>query len=176
MQAIATMTADARQAFSDVLDRHRGIVFKVANTYAWEREDRADLVQEIATQLWRAWPRYDPARSVSTWMYRIALNVAISRLRRQRHSSRDGVPFDEALHDVADENAIDPEAEDRLRVLHRFIDTLPPLDRALLVLYPEERSTREMAEVLGLSESNVTTKINRLKQRIRDHVAPAANA
>lgn len=176
MQAIATMTTDARQAFSEVLVRHRGIVFKVANTYAWEREDRADLVQEIAAQLWRAWPRYDPARSVSTWMYRIALNVAISHLRRQRHPSRDAVPFDETLHDIADDNAADPDAEGRLRVLHRFIDTLEPLNRALLLLYLEERSTREMAEVLGLTESNVTTKIGRLKQRIRDHVAPTGHA
>ena len=176
MQAIATMTTDARQAFSEVLDRHRGIVFKVANAYAWEREDRADLVQEIAAQLWHAWPRHDAARSVSTWMYRIALNVAISHVRRQRHPSRNTVPFDEALHDVADDNAADPVAEDRLRVLHRFIDTLEPLNRALLLLYLEERSTREMADVLGLSESNVTTKISRLKQRIRDHVAPDGNA
>lgn len=176
MQAIATMTTDARQAFSEVLDRHRGIVFKVANTYAWEREDRADLVQEIAAQLWRAWPRYDPARSVSTWMYRIALNVAISHVRRQRHPARDAVPFDETLHDTPDGNALDPEAEDRLRVLHRFIDTLEPLNRALLLVYLEERSTREMADVLGLSESNVTTRISRLKQRLRDHVAPTGHA
>jgi RNA polymerase sigma-70 factor (ECF subfamily) len=176
MQATATMTTDAGHAFSEVLDRHRGIVFKVANTYAWQREDRADLVQEIAAQLWRAWPGYDPARSVSTWMYRIALNVAISYLRAQDHPARDALPFDEALHDLADANATDHEADDHLRVLHRFIDTLEPLNRALLLLYLEERSTREMADVLGLSESNVTTKISRLKQRIRDHVAPTGTA
>ncbi len=63
-----------------MLDRHRGIVFKVANTYAWQREDRADLVQEIAAQLWRAWPRYDPARSVSTSVVWIGLGIGIAGL------------------------------------------------------------------------------------------------
>ena len=100
MQTTATMTGDDRQqAFGTLLQRHAGIVFKVANTYARLPEDRADLAQEIAAQLWRAWPKYDPARSASTWMYRVALNVAISHVReqslRQRH---DAVPLDEDLH------------------------------------------------------------------------------
>ncbi|HVI59046.1 MAG TPA: sigma-70 family RNA polymerase sigma factor [Luteimonas sp.] len=169
MEASATMTADDRQAFGDLLQQHRGIVFKVANAYARDAEDRADLAQEIAAQLWRAWPGYDPARRFSTWMYRIALNVAISFLRSDGHRRRHAVPLDEAVHDVADDSAVDHEAGESLRMLHRFIGTLDPLNRALLLLYLEERSTREISEVLGISESNVTTKLSRLRQRIRDH-------
>ena len=165
------MDHDARAEFDALLQRHRGIVLKVANTYARGAEDRADLAQEIAIQLWRAWPGYDPARSATTWMYRIALNTGISCLRREGLRQRHSVPLDESLHDVADERGHDHETGERLRILQRFIDTLEPLNRALLVLYLEERSTREIAEVLGLGESNVTTKISRLKQRIRDHVA-----
>ncbi|WP_084500024.1 RNA polymerase sigma factor [Luteimonas mephitis] len=175
MHASATMTADDRQGFDDLLLQHRGIVFKVANAYARSAEDRADLAQEIAVQLWRAWPGYNPARRASTWMYRIALNVAISFLRSDGHRRRHVVPLDEAVHDIADDSAVDHETAESLRVLHRFIATLEPLNRALLLLYLDERSTREMAEVLGISESNVTTKISRLKQRIRDHVAPPGN-
>ena len=175
MDATATMTADTRQAFGALLEQHRGIVFKVANTYARDAEDRADLAQEIAAQLWRAWPGYDPARTFSTWMYRIALNVAISFARGDGRRKRHAVPLDDGLHDVADGNATDHEADDQVRVLHRFIATLEPLNRALLLLYLEERSTREMAEVLGISESNVTTKVGRLKQRIRDYVAPTGH-
>ncbi len=155
-------------AFSELLQRHAGIVFKVANTYARGSEDRADLAQEIAAQLWRAWPKYDPTRSVTTWMYRIALNVAISHVRsnslRLRH---DAVPLDEDLHDLADANAVDSETEQHLRLLQQFIARQQPLDRALLLLYLDERSQREIADILGLSESNVSTKIGRLKQRIR---------
>lgn len=176
MEATATMTADARQDFGELLQRHRGIVFKVANTYAFDPDDRADLAQEIAAQLWRAWPGYDAGRSFSTWMYRIALNVAISQVRGAARHRRHLVPLDDDLHEIADGNAADHEADQQLRLLHGFIATLAPLDRALLLLYLEERSTREMAEVLGISASNVTTKISRLKQRIRDHVAPTGTA
>ena len=172
MQTTATMTGDDRQqAFAALLQRHAGIVFKVANTYARLPDDRADLAQEIAAQLWRAWPKYDPTRSASTWMYRVALNVAISHVReqslRQRH---DAVPLDDDLHDMADSSATDHENENHLRLLQAFIARQPPLDRALLLLYLEERPQREIAEILGITESNVSTKIGRLKQRIRDEL------
>ena len=91
MQTTATMTGDDRQqAFAALLQRHAGIVFKVANTYARLPDDRADLAKEIAAQLWRAWPKYDPARSASTWMYRVALNVAISHVRELDRLRADG--------------------------------------------------------------------------------------
>src|SRR4051812_10648125 len=99
MELAATMTTDARHEFGELLERHRGIVFKVANSYAAHPEDRADLAQEIAAQLWRAWPGHDPRRSVTTWMYRIALNVAISHLRRRSLRDRHHVPLDDGLHD-----------------------------------------------------------------------------
>ena len=174
IEAIA-ISDPARARFAELLEQHRRMVFKVANTYA-RASEREDLAQEIAAQLWRAYPRYDPARTFSTWMYRIALNVAISFLRSDGRHRRHAVPLDEVVHDLADDSASDHEADEQVRLLHRFIATLEPLNRALLLLYLDERSTREMAEVLGISESNVTTKIGRLKQRLRDHVAPTGNA
>ena len=170
LTSIAAMTTpDARAAFGTLLQQHAGIVFKIAGSYTRSAEDRADLAQEIAAQLWHAWPKYDPARRFSTWMYRIALNVAIGQLRQQELRRRhDAVPLDDALHDVADANAIDPEHAQRLRLLQGFIACQPPLDRALLLLYLDDRPQREIAEILGISESNVSTKIGRLKQRIRD--------
>ena len=121
-------------------------------------------------QLWRAWPQYDPARSFSTWMYRIALNTAISHLRAQAPASRD-VPLDGHADALVAEGAFDPETHERLGLLRRFMATLGPLDRALLLLYLEERSGREMAEVLGIGQSNVSTRINRIRQRLRDYAA-----
>ncbi len=167
--ATAMTTNDARDTFGTLLQRNSGIVFKVANSYARDIDDRAELAQEIAAQLWHAYPNDDPMRRFSTWMYRIALNVAISHLRhlelRRRH---DAVPLDDALHDVVDGNAADPEQQQRLHLLQGFIARQPPLDRALLLLYLEERPQREIADILGITESNVSTKIGRLKQRIRD--------
>ena len=83
-----------RDGFQTLLQQHRGIVAKVAGTYAWHPDDRDDLMQEIATQLWRAWPGYDPQRPVATWMYRIALNVAISHVRSAGQRAPH-VPLDE---------------------------------------------------------------------------------
>lgn len=174
MQATMPMTntarAASRDAFDALLQRHRGIVYKVANSYCRDPHDRADLAQEIATQLWRAWPGYDPARSATTWMYRIALNVAISHARGDGRRRWRAVPLDEAAHDLADTNATDHETEQHIRLLQQFIARQAPLDRALLLLYLDERPQREIAEVLGISESNVSTKIGRLKQRIRDEL------
>lgn len=171
MDTIAAMTAtdDRHDAFSALLQRHRGIVFKVANTYARLAEDRDDLAQEIAARLWHAYPKYDPARSFSTWMYRVALNVAISHVREQTMRDRhDAVPLDEGMHDLADAGGVDHERDQHIRLLQGFIQRQPPLERALLLLYLEDRPQREIAEILGLTENNVSTKIGRLKQRIRD--------
>lgn len=159
-----------RSEFSALLERHRAIVFKVANSYCRDPHDRNDLAQDIATQLWRAWPAYDRSRSFTTWMYRIALNVAISHARGDGLRRRHAVPLDEAVHDVADHGASDHEAEQHIRLLQRFIARQAPLDRALLLLYLDERPQRDIAEILGISESNVSTKIGRLKQRIRDEL------
>ena len=157
-------------AFAELLERHRKIVFKVANTYARLPEDRADLAQEIATQCWRAFPGYDASRSFSTWMYRIALNVAISFVRCTVHRDRHSVALDEEVHDVAVD--AESESDERVVALYRFIDQLDALNRALLLLYLEDRSYREMADILGISETNVASKISRLKQRIRADMAP----
>jgi len=132
-------------------------------------EDCADLAQEIVAQGWRAFAKYDPARAFSTWLYRIALNVAISFVRGAAHRERHSVALDESLHDVAGD--AEPETDERVRALYRFIDQLDALDRALLLLYLEERSYREIADILGISETNVATKISRLKQRIRADMA-----
>lgn len=168
--AAAVMSADRQGEFTALLERHRKIVFKVAATYAWHPEDRAELVQEIATQLWRGFSGYDPARSFSTWMYRIALNVAISQLRSSGPRERQQVALDERQHDSADDAAADPEMDLGVRALNQVIAALDPLNRALLLLYLEERSSREIGEILGLSETNVTTRLSRLKRRIRNEL------
>lgn len=153
--------------FVALLEGHRRLIFKVANTYGRGGADIEDLAQEIAAQSWRAFPTYDPTRSFSTWLYRIALNVAISWLRAEGPRRRRSVPFETDLHDSAVSNALD--ADDGSRILRGFIDSQGPLDRALLLLYLEERPTGEIADILGITATNVTTKINRLKERLRDY-------
>ena len=170
---MATRT-DLQERFGELLEQHRRIVFKVANTYCWHPEDRADLAQEICAQLWRAFPAYDPARSFSTWMYRIALNVAISSVRSSRRRDRHTVPFDADVHDVPHDTGGVIEADERIRTLYRVINQLDDLNRALLLLYLDEHSYREIADILGISETNVATKLGRLKQRLRTDIGNAS--
>lgn len=167
------MDTDRRALFCDLIEQHRGIVLKVANTYCRARHDRDDLAQEIISQLWCAFPSYDPARRFSTWMYRIALNVAISQVRYR--SRRPTVPLDETHHDLPGDDGVDFETSRRIELLYRFIDSLDRMNRALLLLYLEEKSQAEIAEILGISETNVSTKINRLKKRMKTEFMEAEN-
>ena len=168
-QAEDIMEEERRQQFETLLQSHQAIVFKVANTYCWHPDDRADVVQEIAAQLWRAWPRYDPARTFTTWMYRIALNVAISYVREAVRHREISVPLDETVHDTVGAPSIGA-MQDRLQGLQTFIERQTPLDRALLLLYLEDKSQREIADILGITQTNVSTKISRLKQKIRAEI------
>ena len=164
-----------QERFEALLRSHRGIAFKVANTYGRGDEDRRDLVQEIYTQLWRAYPKFDEQRSFVTWMYRIALNVAISQRRADATRDRHFSAVDAAvLATVPDPAACEPDP--RVRELYRVIDRLDDLHRALVLLYLEGFAYREIADVLGISETNVATKLNRLKQRLRSEIDdPAAS-
>ena len=153
--------------FVSLLDEHRKILYKVAGTYARGAADRQDVVQEMVVQLWRSFDRYDARSPFTTWMYRIALNVAISWFRAETRNARTIVPAGEAILEVAAAPAESKELEDGLRVLWQAIDGLDALDRALVVLYLDGQSHEAIAEVLGISSTNVGTKINRIKARLR---------
>jgi RNA polymerase sigma-70 factor (ECF subfamily) len=167
---------DRKRRFETLLDEHRKIVFKVARVYARGQEDRNDLAQEIAAHLWRSFPGYDDTRRFSTWMYRIALNVGISHARREIGRIARFEPLDDAFAGRVPEYMAGDEPDERLRELWIAIDALEPLDRALVMLYLDERSYAEIAEVIGISETNVATKLSRIKQRLRKRMDTASHA
>jgi RNA polymerase sigma-70 factor (ECF subfamily) len=160
---------DVRARFAALLQQHRGVVFKVAHTFASNDEDRADLAQEIAAQLWRSFPRYDATRPFSTWMYRVALNVGVSHLRSRERRAEELQEHEHAAPRAGPDESL--EDARRAQALERAIARLARLDRALLLLHLDERSQREIGEVLGISESNVATKLSRLRQRLRGELA-----
>jgi RNA polymerase sigma-70 factor (ECF subfamily) len=169
-----TTFASHQARFEALAAEHRGIAFKVANAYARESEDRRDLVQDIVTQAWRAFPHYDAARRFSTWMYRIALNVAISRRRADMTRAR-YLPSDPSVTlEALPGSTVSP--DDRLRELYRVIDALDDFHKALVVLYLDGYDQREMAEILGLTETNVATRLSRLRQRLKRDLAPGPAA
>ena len=155
----------AQERFAALLEEHAGILHKTARAYAFGEPDRQDLSQEIAAQLWRSFSRYDARLPFSTWMYRVALNVAISFARRQTVRRRHYADPERV------EEAPDPgggAARDReLQLLDRFLAGLDEFDRALMLLYLDGHRHDAIAEVLGISESNVGTRLGRLKERLR---------
>jgi RNA polymerase sigma factor (sigma-70 family) len=167
-----------QQRFEVLLHEHKRVVFKVAGLYSRTTADRDDLVQEISAQLWRSFGSYDEARAkFSTWLYRIALNVAISQARREYWSESDRFePLE--THHLETVGGGEPIAEqdERLQALYAFIARLDPLNRALILLYLEDRNYGEMAEILGISETNVATKISRIKQKLRSQMTAPTGA
>jgi RNA polymerase sigma-70 factor (ECF subfamily) len=160
------MTASGQETFVALVQEHARMLLQISHAYGWTEDERKDLRQEVLTQLWKAFPSYDSRRRFSTWMYRIALNVAISSSRRRREH----VPLEETSGAEDQGNPEGSELEQRLHALRQLVAGLPPLERALVLLYLDERSQKEIAEVLGISESNVSTKIHRIKQRLRERI------
>ena len=163
--------AAREEEFLDLLEKHKKILFKVANLYCRNRADFADLVQEIVLQAWRSFGRYDPSRPFSTWLYRVGLNVAISAYRAETRRSRTIVPADESIVEIAAPPSEAAELEAQLRLLHNLIGQFGELDKALVLLYLDGNSNDVIGETLGISVTNVGTRINRIKQKLQRHWA-----
>ncbi len=158
-------------ALTDLLQRHSALIQKVAAAYCPDRAGREDVVQEILVQLWQSYRRYDGRCKESTWVYRVALNTAISRHRRERRHVEgrvevlelDGLPDDPAGSEFGDDSAA--------ANLSRAVATLRPLDKALVLLHLDGHDNASIADVLGLSPSNVGTKLHRIKASLREVLA-----
>lgn len=156
---------DLSDIFQSLLQQHRLILYKVAHSYAHTQADQEDLVQEIILQMWRSFPRYDDQFKFSTWTYRIALNVAISYARKLHTHRKHFSPLSSPLA-----QSIPAETEEELpgsAALHQFIADLDPLNRALMLLHLDGYKHADIADTLGISVSNVATKLNRLKNKLR---------
>jgi len=167
MQTAIDMIPDRAAGFITLLREHQRLIHRIARSYGHGQADVEDLAQEITAQAWRAFTAYDPKRRFSTWLYRIGLNVAISWLRSEGPRRQRSVPYEIELHEPA--VADDSDAGDGARILRGFIESQGALDRAVLLLYLEERPLAEISEILGLTTTNLTTEINRLKERLRTY-------
>lgn len=153
-------------SFLTIIDTHKGIIYKVANAYCRHADSRQDLIQEIMVQLWLAFPRYDEQYRITTWLYRIALNVSISFYRKEhRRGGINQVLPDELL--LLREEPDTGGLQANLDALYGFIRALKEIDRAVMLLYLEGNSQQEIGDILGLSATNVSTKVGRIKQQLK---------
>jgi RNA polymerase sigma-70 factor (ECF subfamily) len=155
-----------KEQFSVLIASHQGLILKVCNMYCNSKEDKEDLFQDIVLQLWRAYPSFKGDAKVSTWMYRIAINNAITRLRKETKREKFTDLNNEAFEVKAEETALD----DKAIMMYEAIKKLTEVERALSMLYLENCSYKEIAEVMGLTETNVGFKLNKLKAKLRSLV------
>lgn len=165
-ESSGTVSDPLADAFLRHCDEHRGIPAKVAFAWCRTASDRQDLEQEILLQAWRAFPRFDGRARYSTWLYRIALNVAITWRRRELVRRRHVVA--ELASEPVDRRAEDAAAQHELAApLRAAIDALDDASRALLVLHLDGHDHGEIAAILGISTSNVGTRLHRLKELLK---------
>lgn len=151
--------------FEGIIEQHKGILFKVSRAYCPNAEDRQDLIQEMMIQIWQSIHKYNDHYKITTWLYRILLNVAISFYRKSSTRARKYTELPEQMAEIPVEDK--SENERQLNLLEQFISELKEIDKALMILYLEDKSHTEIAEILGLSVSNVGTKIGRIKDKLK---------
>ena len=146
-----------------MIEAQQRTIYKVCYMYAKDQDDLNDLFQETVLNLWKGYPNYRGDSKLTTWVYRIAMNTCITFLR---HSST----RPQTVHmtaNVASQTAADEDTNAQLQDLYQLINRLGKLERALILLWLEERSYQEMADILGLTKANVAVKLNRTKEKLR---------
>ena len=154
--------AGNRISFLRILEENRGIIHKISMMYTFNLTDKEDLYQEICLQLWRSYRTYRAESKFSTWMYRVALNTAISSVRKEGRRV-ETVQLDQAEHFVAR----DGEREGKTRMLFKAISMLNKMDRAIILLWLEEKEYAEISEIMGISVSAVSVRLVRIRERLK---------
>jgi RNA polymerase sigma-70 factor (ECF subfamily) len=156
---------EQKQHFQNIIDQYKGILFKVARAYCPDPEDRQDLIQEIMIQIWLSIRKFNNQYKITTWLYRISLNVAISFYRKSSTRSNKFDRLNDQIVEIQDQDK--SENEKQLVILEQFISELKEIDKALMILYLDDKSHCDIAEILGISVSNVGTKIGRIKDKLK---------
>lgn len=165
------MAIDEEKKFVNLINEHQGLIHKVCIMYENDPEVRNDLFQEIVLQLWRSFPSFRGEAKITTWMYRIALNTAISGFRKGTRKIKT-----EDLKDVHfNISETGDNAEENLQRLQLAIRQLSEIDRAMIMMALEEVPYEEIAETIGISQNNVRVRMNRIREKLRKLMAERWN-
>jgi RNA polymerase sigma-70 factor, ECF subfamily len=160
------LQTDAR--FLELITANGPKILKICRVYAWERPDQDDLYQEILCQVWRAFPDLKEQAYANTWLYRVALNTAITFVRKHKSRQKHVISCDDEMIQQVPEPkpSHDPQTDEQLSELFRAISQLNETEKAVITLFLEELSYEEMASVLGITESNVGVLLHRAKKKL----------
>lgn len=149
--------------FTEMIRDNQGILYKITSMYTRNREDQQDLYQDVVYQLWRSYDRFRGESKRSTWLYRVAMNTAITHLKsEQNHFS--GTPIENMVLKGTDTG--NAELESRIKQLYEHVYRLNVLDRGIMLLLLEGKKYDEIAEITGLTSTNVGTRISRIKRKL----------
>ncbi len=154
------------QYFLQLVNQNKGIIYKICHSYCRHQADVEDLAQEIIYQLWKSRARFNPDFKFTTWMYRVALNTAIAHQRKLQQTGK-VTELPSGWQEWEDKGM--QEENPSLQLLYQFLRQLKDLDRALMLLYLEEKSYQEMADILGITSSNVGTRLGRIKEQMKKY-------
>lgn len=158
---------DKKAEFIKVIQENEGLIFKITTFYADSRQDRDDLYQEIVYQLWKSFESFNEQAKLSTWMYRVALNTAIYHLKKSKKEIAT-VSLDLTFFNHPEESS--KAEEEQIQMLYAHIQRLNLLEKGIMLLYLEGKSHDEIAPIIGISTSNVGTKISRIKEKLKSQI------
>ena len=151
--------------FLQIVQKNQGIIRKVCNIYCDTDDDRNDLFQEIVAQLWKSFPTFREESKVSTWMYRVALNTAITTFKKSKRRPDQNLLTYENFQ-IVDE-AYDTETEEKIKELHKAINYLTGIEKSIVLLFLEDKKYEEIAEITGITQNYVRVKMNRIKKKLK---------
>ena len=157
-------TTSLKEEFSELIKKNQGIIFKVSRMYCQNEECAKDLFQDILFQLWNSYPSYNGQAKFTSWMYRVALNTAISQFRKGKRNLKKinhQIPVN-----IIEEESFNEKLE-RAETLHKAIDKLNKAEKSIIILYMDDYPYEEIADIIGISVSNVGVKINRIKTKLQ---------
>ncbi|RYU94222.1 RNA polymerase sigma factor [Emticicia agri] len=163
---------DKKETFIRAIKDNERLIVKIASVYTNTADDKADLIQEIIYQLWKSFDSFNQQSGLSTWLYRVALNVAIYQLKIAKRRVIT-VEIDEQILNYANEDH--SAIEQKWELFRQQIESLNLLDKAIVMLYLDQKSHEEIAEIVGISVSNVGTKIQRIKEKLKKQHVNAQN-
>jgi len=160
-------------AFEQLVYENQAMLIKVCNIFCKIQADKDDLFQEITINLWKGLPSFQGNSKLSTWIYRVSLNTAISKSQRKRKNL---IRYTEKLPEhnglISNEDAVD---EEQIQMLYAGIERLKPVEKALILLYLEEHSYSEIGDIMGISEKNAGVKLHRIKRKLEKILQPCTN-
>src|SRR5690606_18548521 len=158
------MRKEPDEVFVKAINEHAGIIHKIARAYFYDNLDREDVIQEMLFQLWRSYPSFEGKSQFSTWMYRVCFNTALTWRRRMQSADSLSAEHREIPNPPPEQD------EENLEQLYRAIEGLSGLNKALILLYLEDRSYEEMAMITGLTKSNVSVRLVRIKKELEQRL------